>query len=431
LIGHLSKLAVLILAVSGAASRAAQPAPPREVDARRLAAAGLRVVEGRYVRLVTDVPSNPAVDELPAVFDAAVPEWATYFQLPENRVRGRWLAFLVEDRQRFASLNLLPENNPDFVNGFARDYELWLIEQSSDYYRRHLYLHEGTHAFMQTQLGGCGDGWYMEGMAELLGTHRWQDGRLQLGVFPARKEDLPMWGRIKLVRDAVAAGKALPLEAVLQVDNRRKLSTEHYAWTWALAALLDGHPQYQARFRDLKRYVADPAFGEHFRQAFATDWDVLLVEWSAYVATLDYGYDVARMAMVHRPTVEVGSQPQKIDVAADRGWQSTGWRLKAGQAYNVNASGRFKIANDGQPWPCEAGGVTIEYHDGRPLGMLLGAFRTEPRNGAFGSPMAIGLKATLKPAEDAVLYLRVNDSPARLGDNAGELHVGIAPTRGD
>jgi hypothetical protein len=267
----------------------------------------------------------------------------------------------------------------------------------------------------------------MEGMAELLGTHRWQDGRLQLGAFPARKEAVPMWGRIKLVRDAVAAGKAWPLEAVLKVDNRRKLSTEHYAWTWALAALLDGHPQFQARFRGLRHDVADPAFGEQFRQAFATDWDDLLVEWSAYVATLDYGYDVARMAMVHRPVVEARSQPQKIDVAADRGWQSTGWLLKAGQAYDVNASGRFQIANDGQPWPCEAGGVTIGYHDGRPLGMLLGAFRSEPPNGAFGSPLAIGLKATLKSAEDAVLYLRVNDSPARLGDNRGKLSVSIQP----
>src|SRR5687767_8851911 len=149
----------------------AQNAPPRDINARRVAAAGIRILEGRHVRLLTDVPASAAVDELPRVFDAAVPEWAAYFELPPSQIRRRWLAFLFQDRERFRALGLLPGDNPEFVNGYARGYELWLLEQPSDYYRRHLLLHEGTHALMQTQLGGAGPGWYMEGMAELLGTH--------------------------------------------------------------------------------------------------------------------------------------------------------------------------------------------------------------------------------------------------------------------
>jgi hypothetical protein len=39
--------------------------------------------------------------------------------------------------------------------------------------------------------------------------------------------------------------------------------------------------------------------------------------------------------------------------------------------------------------------------------------------------MVIGLGTTLKPDADADLYLRVNDSPARLGDNAGDVAVKI------
>ena len=50
--------------------------------------------------------------------------------------------------------------------------EFWLFDQPTDYYVRHLLLHEGTHVFMVSFLGGCGPGWYMEGTAELLGTHR-------------------------------------------------------------------------------------------------------------------------------------------------------------------------------------------------------------------------------------------------------------------
>jgi hypothetical protein len=411
-----------------AAACLAQGAAPRQIDARRVAAAGVRVLEGRYVRVLTDLPSSAAVDELPALFDAAVPKWAAYFGMKENEVRGHWLGFVIEDRERFAALGMMPEEKPDFPNGFARDYEFWLVEQPNDYYRRHLFLHEGTHAFMQSQLGGAGAGWYKEGMAELLGTHSWRDRRLELGVFPAKKEDVPMWGRIKLVRDAFEAGKAWPLEAVLAIDKGRSMTTEHYAWTWALAALLDGHPQFRERFRALKEHVADEAFNERFREVFAEDWEDLMAEWEAFVAEIDYGYDIPRMAMTHRSATDVGAKTQAGDVAADRGWQSTGWLLRGGEAYRVTASGRFQIADDGKPWPCEPGGVTIEYHRGRPLGALLGALRPAENGGAandpsFARPMMIGLGATVRPTRDAVFYVRVNDSPGKLGDNRGEVVV--------
>jgi hypothetical protein len=114
-----------------------------------------------------------------------------------------------------------------------------------------------------------------------------------------------------------------------------------------------------------------------------------------------------------------------VTIAADRGWQSTGWLLKGGQAYRLSANGRFQIADDGKPWPCEAGGVTIDYYDAKPLGVLLGALRPAANRGRFGSPMMIGLGATLEPKEDAVLYLRVNDSPGMLNDNRGELNVKV------
>lgn len=403
---------------------------PREVDVRRAAAAGVRVLDGKYVRLLTDLPASPTVDELPKVFDAAVPLWADYFHVDRGKLNGkRWLACLIVDRDRFAALGLMPADNPDFVNGYARDWEFWLMDQPSDYYRRHLLLHEGTHAFMQTQLGGCGAPWYMEGTAELLGTHQWRDGRLKLGVMPPDRESVPMWGRIKLVRDAAAEGKSWSLDRVLEVDNRHELPTESYAWVWALSALLDGHPKFQARFRELQRNVRDPEFTKRFRKFFADDWDELVTEWQAYVAALDYGYDVPRMAIEMRDAVPVGEGSQRITIDADRGWQSTGWLLKAGERYHITSSGRYQIARDGdgQAWPCEPGGVTIEYHDGKPLGALVGALQGagQESDPSFARPAPFGLEATFQPTVDAVLYVRVNDSPAKLGDNAGELSVKI------
>jgi hypothetical protein len=424
-------LGVACLIACGAGRSAGQtvsaPWPPaRNVDVRRLQAAGLRVLEGQHVRLVTDLAPSKAVDELPAVFDAAVPQWAAYFGMNAEAVRGRWLAVVMADRQQVGALGLLPTDNVEFVNGYAKGYEFWLVEQPSDYYLRHLLLHEGTHAFMQTQLGGCGAPWYMEGMAELLGTHRWQDGRLELGVMPASREASPMWGRIKVIRDAAAAGDSWPLERVLAVDNSRSLEVDQYAWTWALAKLLDSHPRFQAPFRALREHVADPKFNERFRAAFAESWSELDLEWNAYVAALDYGYDVPRMAMVHREASPIGDAGGRVKIVADRGWQSTGWQLLAGQSYRLSARGRYQIADDGRPWPCEPAGVTIEYHDGQPLGARLGALAPgDGENASFARPAIIGSGATLRPARDAVLYVRVNDSPAKLNDNAGELSLEI------
>lgn len=420
---------VSLLLASVASLRAAEYPPAREVDLPRAAAAGLRLLDGRYIRLFTDLPSGPAVDELPAVFDAAIPQWASYFGVAEESIRGRFLGFVVEDRERLAALGLLPEENSQFINGYAKGYELWLADQPSDYYRRHLFLHEGTHAFMQTQLGGCGAPWYMEGMAELLGTHAWRDGKLQLGVFPDARHDFPMWGRTKLIRDALAAKQAWRLERVLTVDNSRALSTDHYAWTWALAALLDGHPQFRERFRVLKQYADDPAFGTRFREVFAVDWNDLQAEWQAYVAAIDYGYDFDRMAIVHRPATPVMA-PQAISVESARGWQSTGWVLQGGKSYRITASGRYVVANDGEPWPCEPGGVTIEYSNGRPLGVLLGAWRhVDERTLTFAAPLALGCEAVITPKADAVLYVRINESAARLWDNSGALRVNVDAVR--
>jgi hypothetical protein len=403
---------------------AAKSAPPRLIHERRAALVGLRKIVGQHLRLYTDLPPSDAVDSLPVVFDAAVPLWADYFGIaPEALRHWRLQGYLIEDRAKFAALGLLPTAQPDFLHGFSQGNELWLMEQPSDYYRRHLLLHEGTHCFMATQLGEMGPGWYMEGMAELLGTHRWHEDRLEMGVLPARREAVPMWGRIKWVREAVRAGKPLELAAVLALDRRQRLGTDEYAWCWALCQLLDAHPRWQARFRQLAEDVSEAGFNERFRQRWGPQWGELLVEWDGFVATLDYGYDAQRMAMRHAESAPV-TDPASTTVQAAQGWQSSGWILEPAHHYQLEAAGRYQIANRGEPWPCEPGGVTLEYHAGHPLGQLLGAWRSVASD-RFSEPFAIGLGRVVEPTERGVLYLRVNDSPARLSEHQGTLAVSI------
>ncbi len=412
----------LLRATTFAQSPADWPAP-REVDRARAAAVGIRVVTGKHLRLYTDVAASPAVDELPRVFDAAVPQWAVYFPVPPERI-GNWQVqgFLIRDRAKFAALGLLPARNVNFINGFALGNELWLDEQPSDYYRRHLLLHEGTHSFMLSFLGAAGPGWYMEGMAELLGTHRWQDQQLELRVLPSNREEVPMWGRIKLIREAVAAGKQLSLGNVLAISNREALAVEAYAWCWALSKFLDSHPSYGEKFRKLIPQVKQPDFNERFRKLFHKEWSDLEFEWQAFLAALDYGYDTERMAIEH-----TFGNKDATSIAVDRGWQQTSWFLQKGHTYKITAAGRYQIADDGEPWPCEPGGITLRYHDGHPLGVLLGTLRSQKNPGVFAKPIALGRQAIITPAEDAVLYLRVNDSPAELSDNRGKLAVRVEP----
>ncbi len=403
---------------------------PRIVDEAKAAAAGIRKLTGKYLVLYTNVKSLPEVDSLPEVFDQAVPQWAEYFGVDGDKLRN-WQVqgFLISsrDREPFEALDLMPAGNDEFPNGISVGREFWFYSQPSDYYQRHLMLHEGTHVFMLSFLGGCGPGWYMEGTAELFGTHRYDERykQLTLRTMPDSRDEVPMWGRIKLVR-TFADHLEQPLAAVLEIDNRRLLGDDLYAWCWAAAKFLDSHPRYRARFRKLQHNVTAPDFNDRFRQAYRSQWAEMQSEWQAYIATLDYGYDFERMAIDFRRGQPI-TKPVQAAIAADRGWQSTGVRLEAGKTYRIAAAGRYEIANDGVPWPCEPGGVTVDYHDGRPLGMLLGAIDSTKKGATLADPIDIGLGTTITPVASGTLYLRVTDSPAKLDDNRGTLTATISP----
>ncbi len=281
-------------------------------------------------------------------------------------------------RERFQQAGWLPDGLPPFPHGYQRGEQVWVMEQPSDYYRRHLLLHEGTHAFMNRWLGGTGPPWYMEGMAELLSTHRYEQGRLHLLVLPRHKHDVPEWGRIKLIREAVAAGDIKSLPDVFALPPRQFSDVEAYAWSWAAATLLDGHPKWRDRFHQLSARVrwAPERFQRQLWGELQVDRQSLEEAWQLFLHELDYGYDVSADQVVETPPRPLGT-PTTTRVDSRQGWQSTGLRLQAGHRYRIKADGRYQL-NQGDPaWVSEAGGVTIEYCQGRPLGMLLAAVRPE------------------------------------------------------
>ncbi len=407
-----------------------------EIDDDRLQAAHIRKLAGTHLILYTDLPPQPAVDELPEVFDLAVSSWCDYFDVDESLARDwKIIGYLMQRKERFQGVGRLPTNLPPFLNGYQRGSELWVYEQPSDYYRRHLLLHEGTHAFMNGFLGAAGPPWYMEGMAELLATHSWHAPKLELGYFPKSRSEVPQLGRIRIVNDQWRSGQGMTVEQILNYGPRAHLRNEPYGWCWAFSAFLEGHPQFKKRFHQLTAHVHEEpeTFRKTFEGLYRSDLRQLQEQWQWFFTQLDYGFDVPRESFVYQPVLRTKDSETIVTIRADRGWQDSGIRVGAGSKWVLTGRGRFQIAADPEPWISEAGGVTIDYHGGQPLGRLLAAVSDQQDSLAGVSPLVrpipIGLERSVTFERGGDLFLRVNDRPSALGDNRGELEVVIRPVR--
>jgi hypothetical protein len=403
-----------------------------EVDEAKCEARGIRKLSSEHLTLYTDLAAAPAVDELPRVFDLALPQWLAYFKIdPERGAKWRVVGVLAEKQERFVDTGLWPADLPKFLHGYMRDRQIWVHEQPSDFYRRELVLHEGTHAFMWNFLNGLGPPWYSEGMAELLGTHEWSGGKLQLGAMPPSKEASPMWGRVKILKDGYAAKTALQLHEIMAYPPDAHLKTEPYGWCWAAAIFFDHDPKYQKIFRESPQFVADVTkeFSVRLINRLPEPYPQIAEQWQWFIYDIEYGYDVARESIVRAESpVPLPDDGATIPLAADRGWQSSGYRLAADKTYAVAASGQFQIGKSTRPWISEADGITLKYYKGQPIGKLLAAVTDEGASGGLTpliKPIAVGASGEIKCEQPGVLYLRLNDSPAELADNAGELRVKV------
>lgn len=407
--------------------------PLPQHDEAKLAAAGIRKLASKHLILFTDLMVAPETEELPAVFDAAIPQWSAYFGIdPKRTAEWKLVGYLIGDKARFQGAGLMPDDLPPFLNGYQRGSEFWMYERPSGYMHRYLLVHEGTHGFMYQFLGGAGPPWYTEGTAELFGTHDWKEGKLQTRVMPASKEASPYWGRIKLIREDYTADRGLHLVEVMKIDQHAFLKNEPYAWSWAACYFLDQHPKTQGPFRALKSRAADRTtdFSRSLYDSIKADWPAIQEDWQVFIAHLDYGYDFSQALIIRKPSEALPSVGATVKIPASAFWQSSGYRLEAGRKYRVTAKGRYEIANDPQPWPCEPGGVTLRYYRGQPLGKLLGAITDSdpvPTVSPLVHPLPIGLAMDVTPTASGALYFGVNEFPADLADNRGELEIRIEP----
>ena len=415
---------------------------PISIDLQRVSNSGLRLLNGKHITLYTDVPSSPWIDELPEVFDAAVPKWCEYFSEDVRRTRAwRMSAFLIRDKERFRKAGLIPKDLPEFPAGLNRGHEIWFFLQPDQYYTRHLMLHEGTHAFMQWFGNGVGAPWYAEGMAELLGLHRWTDGELTLHHQVSDPRESEGWGRPRLIKDWNEKNALLDqpqvksLQDILLTPNRAFAEVENYAWCWAACEFLGQHPQTSKRFNRLQKEVHQRPedFNQAFLKLYSPSLEQLERDWAWYIREMEYGYSVLRAAITElRP----GQRSGEYELKTDRSWQMIRTPVKKGERYAIESRGRFRIGSsevDGRikPWPCESNGITIDYFRGRPIGELHATILpgdSNPQSMAYlyrQPPIVVGAQNVITANVNGLLCFRINESPANLADNQGTLKITI------
>jgi hypothetical protein len=401
-------------------------------------AGDLLQLEGRFVRLHTDLESVDEANRLVASFDAAVPQWIKFWNLPADALDD-WKvdACVIRDKAEFERQGLIPSRVPDFPFGYALGNRVWVLAQQSEYYTRHLLLHEGVHSLAFSVFQGAGPTWFMEGTAELLSTHSGSAGSIKINQIPASRDDAPYWGRFKLMKQLREESVVPTFESVTRYKPNLTGDVATYGWSWAAAMLLHSYPEYQDAFFTAARNGSDdgPQFNGRFRKSLSRQWPIVAARWRLMCHDLDYGFDWSREKVdLSASDPRWNRQPITIKVAADQGWQSIGVRIPGGTKVRLTPRGQITLADEPKPWTSDPAGITFQYHRGRPLGQLLVSVLPNAMDpqATLLRPLEvrpIGKETTLEIAEFSWLLMRVNDPVGKLSDNTGEYDVTISPAR--
>jgi hypothetical protein len=129
-------------------------------------------------------------DEWARMLEAAWPQYAEFFGTAAKLRRGERLRVaMYEDDATWRAAILAGGGTPPQAGGYycpgAR--VAYIKRQPSPWYTRTLLLHEAAHQyhyFARSGHGKPGGNWYVEGVAEHLGSHSWDGETLHLGVLP-------------------------------------------------------------------------------------------------------------------------------------------------------------------------------------------------------------------------------------------------------
>lgn len=414
--------------------------PPLElvdVPVAKLSDFGLQTSASKHLLLITDLPTAEIPNEFHEVFTQAVPQWVDFFGADSRRFADwKITCFLIVDEAKFAQAKLLPgvgqlPQGKLPPGGWQYGNQIWVRHQPGPYYTRHMLLHEATHAFSAYNFGALGAPWLAEGLAEYFAVHRWADGQLQLAARVTDKDQLPYWGRVKLVRDAYQSGVPKSLLEVMKFPPNAFPNVDSYAWSWVAVSLYAHHPQLREPFLAQVRQLgqkSDTQWNRDLLQAIPMSRAQLEAQWQVDTTTLQYGHDFARTAVQWQDS-KVSDQAQyQLTLPADGAWHSTGLRLATGQ-WEINADGSYEVTqSEAGAWVSQPEGITIRYVLGAPIGQVQFALQGDPAilqgMSELTKPRAVG-RQTVVSTTGEELFLRVNDWPNQLDDNQGQVAISL------
>lgn len=392
--------------------------------------------DGQFLNLTTDLESEDEIRQLIQSFDAAVPQWFRFWNLEQSDFSDFQVeACVMRDRSRFQSEGLIPASVPRFPYGYALGKRVWVNAQPSEYYTRHLLLHEGVHSFAFAVFGGAGPTWFQEGIAELLATHAGSGETLQVNRIPRGREEVPYWGRFKRMDQLRTDGQVPTLPSVMRYQPDLQGDVGKYAWSWAASMILQAYPEYRDTLQTAARNGrrSGPGFNRPLRLALDEQWPILTARWRIMCNDLDYGFDWSReRVQLSTKDPSWDGRPFRFTVAANQGWQSCGLRIPRGVRVHLQPGGQVILANTTRPWLSEPSGITFQYQRGRPVGQLLlcvlpNAIDQQQSTVAPLPIQAITAPSVIEVSEYSWLLFRVNDGLDQLEDNQGQFEVLISP----
>lgn len=404
---------------------------------------GLYSLVSQRLTLITDIPLDDELRSWPGLLEQSIQQWCVFFGVDSGSMSDwRIRAVLMKDRDRFAKLGLL-DGVPAFDEGYQFGNELYVREQPTVYYRRHLFLHEATHWIIWKLYGGGGSPWFMEGMAEMHGTHSLRDGALQLGAIPASRELVAGWGRLRLINESLKQAKAPSLSQIFAFGNAREDHENRYAWSWAACIFFTHHPRYGPILKELYsdgKLDYSNSLSLRFRTKLDPGWDLVQREWNAFVSDLDFGYDFSKSALIETAIEEFDTTgnawqqrlPVRMPLATHRGWQQTGVVVQSGKPIRVSCSGSYEIkeslGTSAERWTIEPCGITYQYYRGNPLGCVLGSIVSDDPEESTKrwETFRVGEGTVIDASKPGKLFLKVNEPSSGLADNQGNLSVEIA-----
>ncbi len=397
-----------------------------------LQAAGLKEFQEGGLTLISDLPVSDCnmLLEISRQLDLT---WNTEFRETDSLqtpIQNDWFAFVIDSPIRFEHVGLMPGEKIGLLHGLQLGNRVWLRQQESEYYLRHLFVHEAIHRRMMEQSDSQSSGtlWWHEGSAELWATHDFDSttGETRFGVVPAVRDRFPGWAHYERIERLSHEGNLPSIRELIgyrdqDFGDRRG----GYALAWAMCQFLKSHPFTQVAYQQMYRLDDWSRIPVHVERLL-NERPELELEWRLCLSRLNWE-SVARGHLFE--PIERLETPSMIPTATGR-YYFANVDAHGEVDVSVVVQGQIHVRFEGHDVAISPTGITARYIDGFPAGALIATVYQQGQSGdnPFLSRFAIGDSKTIQLPAGSQLVFGVNDRGLEFQPEPGSYSVKVVST---